>query len=201
MTHGQPAMTSQRPVVGILLAAGSGSRFGGDKLRATLSDGRPLALAALAPLAAAVDAVIAVVRPGDSAVEALFRKSGAIVAVCPDAAKGIGASLACGVREAQRRFPQAQGAVVALADMPWVSSETVACVATALRGGSALAAPAYRGARGHPVAIGARYFADLQTLSGDEGARALLTRHTAEVKLIAVDDPGVLRDVDTSADL
>jgi molybdenum cofactor cytidylyltransferase len=194
-------MTSQRPVVGILLAAGSGSRFGGDKLCATLPDGTPLALAALAPLAAAVDAVIAVVRLGDSAVESLFQDSGAIVATCPDAAKGIGASLSCGVRETQRRFPQAQGVVVALADMPWVSAETVARVATALRGGAALAAPAYRGARGHPVAIGARYFADLQSLSGDEGARALLTKHAAEVKLVAVDDSGVQRDVDTPADL
>ncbi|MGH8713226.1 MAG: nucleotidyltransferase family protein [Casimicrobiaceae bacterium] len=194
-------MTSQRPVVGILLAAGSGSRFGGDKLRATLSDGRPLALAALAPLAAAVDAVIAVVRPGDSAVESLFRGPGAIVAACPDAAKGIGASLACGVREAQRRFPQAQGAVVALADMPWVSAQTVARVAAALRNGAALAAPAYRGARGHPVAIGARYFTELRTLSGDEGARALLAAHASEIELIAVDDPGVLRDVDTREDL
>lgn len=194
-------MTPQRPVVGLLLAAGSGSRFGGDKLLAKLADGRPLALAALATLAAGVDAVVAVVRPGDVALSSLFGQSGALVAVCPNAAEGIGASLACGVREAQQRFPQAQGAVIALADMPWLSSSTVQRVATALRRGSVLAAPTHRGTRGHPVAIGARYFAELQALSGDEGARALLAAHDAELELIAVDDPGVLRDVDTTADL
>jgi molybdenum cofactor cytidylyltransferase len=191
----------QRPVVGVLLAAGSGSRFGGDKLLATLADGRPLAAAALSTLAAAVDVVIAVVRPGDAALEALLGKSGALVAVCPDAAEGIGASLACGVRETQRCFPEAQGAIIALADMPWVSPSTVASVAAALRRGAALAAPTHRGTRGHPVAIGARYFADLQTLSGDEGAKKLLAAHDAELELIAVDDPGALRDVDTQSDL
>ena len=194
-------MTPQRPVVGVLLAAGSGSRFGGDKLLAKLADGRPLAGAALAALAAGVDAVIAVVRPGDAALNSLLGKSGALVVVCDDAAEGIGASLACGVREVQQRFPQAHGAVIALADMPWLSSSTVERITTALRRGAALAAPTHRGTRGHPVAIGARYFGELQALSGDEGAKALLAAHGAELELIAVDDPGVLRDVDTQSDL
>lgn len=198
---GETGMISQASVVGVLLAAGSGSRFGGDKLLATLCDGRPLALAALAPLAAGVDAVVAVVRPGDGALTSLFTDSGALVALCPAAADGIGASLSCGVREVQRRFPQALGALVALADMPWLASSTVARIAAALRGGAALAAPTYGGTRGHPVAIAARYFGELRALSGDEGARALLTAHAAEIELIAVDDRGVLRDVDTRDDL
>ena len=101
----------------------------------------------------------------------------------------------------QTRFPLAQGALIALADMPWVSSSTVARIATALRNGAVLAAPTYRGTRGHPVAIAARYFAAAQTLSGDQGARSLLAAHETELDLIPVDDPGVLRDVDTPADL
>jgi molybdenum cofactor cytidylyltransferase len=191
----------QRPVVGVLLAAGSGSRFGGDKLLVKLADGRPLAAAALAALAAAVDAVIAVVRPGDAALQALLGEAGALVAVCPVAAEGIGASLACGVREVQQRFPDARGAIIALADMPWVSPSTVARIAATLRRGAVLAAPTHRGTRGHPVAIGAGYFAELRMLSGDEGAKKLLAAHGAELELITVDDPGVLRDVDTQADL
>jgi molybdenum cofactor cytidylyltransferase len=191
----------QRPVVGVLLAAGSASRFGGDKLLAKLADGRPLASAALSALATAVAAVIAVVRPGDAALQALLGESGALIAVCPEAAEGIGASLACGVREVQQRFPDARGAIIALADMPWLLPSTVARIAAALRRGAILAAPAHRGTRGNPVAIGAGYFAELRTLSGDEGAKKLLAAHGAELELIAVDDPGVLRDVDTQADL
>lgn len=191
----------QRPVVGVLLAAGSASRFGGDKLLAKLADGRPLASAALSALETGVDAVIAVVRPGDDTLQALLGESGALVAVCADAAAGIGASLACGIREVQQRFPDARGAIIALADMPWLSFSTVAHIATTLRRGAALAAPTYNGTRGHPVAVAARYFAELRTLSGDEGARALLAAHASEIDLIAVEDPGVLRDVDTRADL
>ena len=191
----------QRPVIGVLLAAGSASRFGGDKLLVKLADARPLASAALSALAAAVDAVIAVVRPGDAALKALLGESGALIAVCPDAAEGIGASLACGVREVEQRFPDARGAIIALADMPWLAPSTVACIAAALRRGAVLAAPTHRGTRGHPVAIGAGYFAELRMLSGDEGAKKLLAAHDAELELIAVDDPGVLRDVDTQADL
>lgn len=194
-------MAAQRPVVGVLLAAGTGSRFGGAKLLATLPDGRPLATAAMTALAGGVDAVIAVVRSGDNALSSLLETTGAIVVPCADAADGMSASLACGVREVQRRFPQARGAVIALADMPWLSSSTVQCIAASLRRGGRLAAPVYRGTRGHPVAIGAPFFAQLLTLSGDEGAKSLLVLHDAELERIVVDDPGVLRDVDTPADL
>ncbi|MEP6997237.1 MAG: nucleotidyltransferase family protein [Betaproteobacteria bacterium] len=194
-------MAQQRPVVGVLLAAGSGTRFGGDKLLVKLADGTPLAAAAFAALAAGVDGVVAIVRPGDAALNALLGKCGASVAVCVSAADGIGASLACAMREVQHRFPQAHGAIIALADMPWVSASTVQQVAAALRRGAVLVAPTHRGTRGHPVAIGARFFAELATLSGDEGAKQLLAAHRAELELIAVDDPGVLRDVDTPADL
>ncbi|HEX4525059.1 MAG TPA: nucleotidyltransferase family protein [Casimicrobiaceae bacterium] len=194
-------MTPQRPVVGVLLAAGSGSRFGGDKLVTKLADGRPLASAALSTLAAAVDVVIAVVRPGDAALESLLGKSGALVAVCSYAAEGMGASLACGVREVRRRFPEAQGAIIALADMPWLSPLTVERIANALRHGAVMVAPTHRGTRGHPVGFGASCFAELQALSGDEGAKSLLATRAAELELIAVDDPGVLRDVDTREDL
>jgi molybdenum cofactor cytidylyltransferase len=198
--HPKPAEAATT-VVGVLLAAGSASRFGGDKLLVKLGDGSPLAEAALAPLAAGVDEVIAVVRPGDVALISLVRASGALISICANAAEGMGASLACGVREVRRRFPQAQGVVIALADMPWVSVSSVERIAAALRRGSSLAAPTYRGSRGHPVAIGSGYFEELQALGGDQGARTLLAAHGAELELIAVDDPGVLRDVDTPADL
>ena len=55
------------PIVGILLAAGSATRFGGDKLLAKMPGDTPIGVATLKNLAAAVDAVVAVVRPGDDA--------------------------------------------------------------------------------------------------------------------------------------
>jgi molybdenum cofactor cytidylyltransferase len=183
------------PVVGILLAAGSATRFGGGKLLATLPDGMPMGAAALAHLMAAVDAVVAVVRPGDDALGSLLAAGGARVSVCPRAGDGMGASLAWGVRAA----PLAAGWLIALADMPWIAPTTIARVIEALRSGAPIAAPGWRGARGHPVGLAAAFYGELVALTGDEGAKTILAHH--RVPLIATDDPGVVRDVDSPADL
>ena len=188
---------SGAPVIGVLLAAGSGSRFGGDKLLAPLDDGTPLGVRSLANLAPAVDAVVAVVRPDDGALARLLSIGGARVTVCPCAADGMGASLAWGVRSA----PVARGWIVMLADMPWVAKASIARVVLALTRGAPFAAPSYRGVRGHPVAISARYFADLCALSGDEGAKRLLAAHADRLELVETDDPNVVRDVDSKTDL
>ena len=65
------------PIVGVLLAAGSASRFGGEKLLAPLPDGTPIGVAALEHLAAAVDSVVAVVRPHDAPLAAALAARGA----------------------------------------------------------------------------------------------------------------------------
>jgi molybdenum cofactor cytidylyltransferase len=172
----------ERPIVGILLAAGSASRFGGEKLLARLPDGTPIGVAALRHLAAAVDTVVAVVRSRDELLAAAL-------------AEGMGASLAWGVCAA----PVAAAWVIALADMPWVEPVTMAGVVDALHGGATVAAPSYRGRRGHPVGFAARCYGELSALSGDEGAKAVVDRY--QVTLIDTDDAGVLRDVDTRQDL
>jgi len=187
-------------VVGILLAAGSGTRFGGDKLLAGLpgaAAGDAVGVAACRNLVAAVPEVIAVVRPGDAALAAALAAAGARVVECDRAADGMGASLACGVRASGA----AQGWVVALADMPWLLPATIAQVADALRGGATVAAPFHAGRRGHPVGFGSACRAELAALGADEGAKAVVAAHRAALVRLDVDDPGVLRDVDTPADL
>jgi molybdenum cofactor cytidylyltransferase len=183
------------PIVGVLLAAGSATRFGGDKLLAPLADGTSIGVAALRNLAPAVDVVLAVVRPCDDALAAALDAGGARVTVCPQAAEGMGASLAWGVRAA----PLAAGWLIALADMPWIQTATIARIADALRAGAPIVAPSWRDSRGHPVGLASRFFGELSALSGDEGAKAILRRHNTT--LVATDDAGVLRDIDTPQDL
>ena len=184
-------------VCGILLAAGASKRFGSDKLMHHLAGGTPVAAAALANLRAAIPHVIAVVRPGVPALENLLSEAGATVILCANADEGMGASLAAAVSASG----DVAGWVIALADMPFVRPETIAKIAASLAAGAAIAAPAYRGDRGHPVGISARFRAQLEALHGDEGARALLKQNASLVELIEVDDPGVCRDIDTQADL
>ena len=193
---GRPLMTMP-VIVGILLAGGSASRFGGGKLAAQLPDGTQVGVAALKHLAVAVDSVIAVVRPGDDVIADAFAAHGARVSVCPNASDGMGASLSWGVRSA----PVATGWIIALADMPWIAPETIARVATALRQGAVLAAPRHQDTRGHPVGVAACYYAELAALSGDEGAKRLLAANADAVRCIDVSDAGILRDIDTPADL
>lgn len=176
----------------ILLAAGRGTRFGADKLLHSLKDGTPMALASARNLKAAIPNVLAVVNGENPELMALLEEMGVGVSVCPNAAQGMGASLAWGVA----RTRQADGWLIALADMPWIKLETILAVAGAVDGPRGIAAPVYRGRRGHPVAFGRDYGASLMALSGDEGARRLLAGFAREVILLPSDDSGVVRDID-----
>ncbi|MCO5975349.1 nucleotidyltransferase family protein [Ideonella oryzae] len=188
---------AQRGPVGILLCAGFGRRFGGDKLLAPLADGTPVAVASARTLVAALGQAVAVVRPEQDALQARLAETGIGLLVCPEAEGGMGAALAAAV---QRQGP-ASGWVVALGDMPCVAELTIRQVAGALAGGASLAAPFHQGVRGHPVGFAPAWRSALLSLTGDEGARALLRQHAAELTLIDVDDPGCLQDVDTPQDL
>src|SRR5262249_4639254 len=57
--------------------------------------------------------------------------------------------------------------------------------------------PAYQGRPGNPVLFAATLLPELAAVAGDEGGRAVVRRHAAAVLLVAVDNPGVLQDVDT----
>lgn len=186
-------------VVGVLLAAGRGERYGGDKLRAVLPGAVSSMVGAVAcrNVLAAVGRVIAVVRPEDDVLAAALVDAGAEVVRSAKSAEGMGASLACGVRASR----EAAGWVVALADMPWVSPATMGAVAAAIRDGAMVAAPFHRGERGHPVGFGRACGDALVALRGDVGAKAVIGAHRDALVRIDVDDPGILRDVDTPADL
>ena len=190
-------MTSQQPIVAVLLAAGAGTRFGGGKLLHPLSDGVAIAAHAARNLRAAGLEVMAVVRPGDFPLAQMLEEEGCNVTHCAEASRGMGHSLAHGV--AQMR--EAGGWIVALADMPRVLPSTIEAVAGAVASGAMIAAPAYRGERGHPVAFAAALRGELLGLSGDSGARAVIERHRDDIQLIESDDAGIILDVDAKADL
>lgn len=181
----------------VLLAAGGSRRFGSDKLLAPLPDGTPVAVAAAATLVRASSQVIAVVRPGADALVEALHASGAQAVICPNAAEGMGTSLACGVAAASGW----DGWLIALADMPFVSEQTVRAVVAAVAEGAALAAPSYRGTRGHPVCFGAAYRQALLALRGERGGRELVATVGDRLRRIDCDDPGVLADIDHPADL
>ena len=162
-------------VVAILLAAGSATRFGSDKLLHSLPHEVPIAIQAARHLRIVFEeSVLAVVRPEAKQLSDLLRKEGCKVVVCENAAEGMGASLACAVRAA----PDAQGFVVALADMPFIRASSIAAVRDALAAGAPLAAPYFRARRGHPVGLAAKFRPALEGLEGPAATMIVLMEIT-----------------------
>ena len=183
-------------ITGILLAAGAGTRFGGDKLRFPLPDGTPIGVKAARNLLSAVDQGIAVVRPSDRQLAHLLEMEGFRVAFCPNADAGMGTSLAFGVTAAQ----DTDGWLIALADMPFIRPDTIRAIAGLIRAGAPVAAPRHQGRRGHPVGFARAFFHDLAQLSGDRGAHPLLAAHAARIQALECEDPGIFADIDTRSD-
>lgn len=184
-------------IAGILLAAGRSVRFGQDKLLYPLDDGTPLGVRSARHLSAAISRCYAVVADRDARLGSLFVEEGVTVVPCGNAEQGMGASIACGVAAAG----DADGYVIALADMPFVAPATIRLVADALEQGALCAAPTYRGQRGHPVGFARAMRGELLALDGERGARAVFARAASQARFLEVDDPGILRDVDRLGDL
>jgi len=184
-------------IVGILLAAGRGSRFGSDKRLHPLADGTPMAVAAAHNLRPACDRLIAVLHPDSATLAGLLAAAGCETIICPEAEAGMGHTLAAGVRAS----PEALGWVVALGDMPFISPSSHQAVAERLRAGASLTASSFQGRRGHPVGFAAEWFDQLAALTGDQGGKSILAAHREKLVLCPVEDAGVLRDVDQPADL
>ncbi|UVK85556.1 nucleotidyltransferase family protein [Pseudomonas sichuanensis] len=184
-------------VVALVLAAGQGSRFGADKRRAVLGDGRSLLQHSVERALAVFDEVRVVLRDGESA-DVLGLPATCCIVPSPDAGLGMGHSLAAGA--ASLSDCDAQAAAIVLGDMPWILPQTYRRLVEAADPG-AIVVPHYQGQNGHPVLFGHDYWPELAKLCGDEGARSVLQRHRDRVRVLDVDDSGVLRDVDTPAAL
>jgi|SRR5690349_21649230 CTP:molybdopterin cytidylyltransferase MocA len=165
-------------VSAVVLAAGASSRFG-------LPPKQQVLLASVLDRvrrARSVDEIVVVTG-------AHLLETDARVVPCADWERGPGASLRCGLAALS---PDAEAAVVVLADGPMLAPEAIDRVVAAWRDGAGdVVAASYGGDRGHPVVLGRAAWAKIP----DEGARAL------EPTLIACDDLGAPGDIDVPDDL
>jgi molybdenum cofactor cytidylyltransferase len=197
-----------RPTI-IVLAAGHGTRFKGvrHKLEQSLGSGGangrtggaaegPTVLGSTLQHAVETQLPVVVITTAALAPVAWRQLARRDVVVLADAesARGMGHSIATGVSERSG----APGWLVLPGDMPLVTSESILAVAAALENHPVVYAQ-HRGRRGHPVGFSAELYSELVMLTGDEGARRLVARYPAHG--VELPDPGVLVDVDTTADL
>lgn len=172
----------------LVLAAGSGRRFGGDKLLARWRGLRLIDHAIAAALAAPVARVIVVAPPElelpDERVEPVRLQSAALSQSLQAGAAAAGAL---------------DGLFVFLGDMPLVPHAAAAALVPLLAGHYA-ALPRFAGQPGHPVLLSPAALGDLASLAGDEGAGRLL-RGRADLAWLDWPDASVTIDVDRAEDL
>jgi molybdenum cofactor cytidylyltransferase len=192
-----------RPFVsGVVLAAGASTRMGRPKQLLPVA-GRPLLQHVVdAALASSLDEVIVVLGHRADEIEAALDLVGRARAVAnPDFAEGQITSLRCGVAAANAA---ARAVAILLGDQPSLRSEAIDdMVAAFLAAGARAARPVYTdagGRPGHPVLLAREIFHELESLRGDQGARALFAEQRPDVIEVGVaGEPPV--DIDTPEDL
>jgi CTP:molybdopterin cytidylyltransferase MocA len=182
-----------------VLAAGRGSRLGGDTPKPLLElRGRPLAAWALdAALASGLRPALLVVGHRGREVERVATE-GVSVVRARGWRRGIAASLRAAL-DALEGWAQVGAVCIGLADQPGVGPEAYRRLAAAYDAGATFAVATYGGVRANPVLLGRELWPEARRLEGDEGARALMARHA--VREVACDGTGRPDDVDTVADL
>lgn len=188
----------------IILAAGSSRRFGDDKRKTILPTGRSVLATCIENAGACFDEVLVVLRFGDreyanELAQALDRPAITFFHA-PDSAKGMAHSLA----NAVATLKDWDAATIFLGDMPFVTTETIRLLVEKYTGSARLEPiilPTYGSEQGHPVTFHHRYFAAIERLEGDQGARPVIQANRDKIIEVPVADPGILRDIDTHEDL
>ncbi len=184
-----PAVPS---VIGVLLAAGSGERFGGPKALARDDDGTSWLLRSVQALRPCAEVVVVLGAEAEQAAALLPLSVSRIRA--EDWAEGMGASLRAGL--AALASTDHDAALVSLVDLPDVDGAVVARLLATAGGRDDLARAAYDGVPGHPVLIGRDHWAGVvEGATGDRGARDYLAAH--DTRLVECGDLASGADVDS----
>ena len=181
-----------RPIAILLLAAGASSRMAPrDKLLEHVA-GEPL-IALIARRATLTRLPCYVTLPSLSHPRASWIGTATAIPV-PDAAEGMAASIRAGIAALPNNI---EAVMILPTDMPEIESQDLMHIAAHYQDidGPILRACATDGTPGHPVLFPRRYFGDLSTLTGDTGARAVLTK--APVELISLPGQRATTDLDT----
>jgi molybdenum cofactor cytidylyltransferase len=189
---------SEPPTVGgILLAAGESTRFGEENKLLAVVDGEPVVRRAAAPLVTTLPSVVAVLGHEADRVRAALDPFDIETVRNDRYREGQSTSVAVGVDFAREHGWDA--VVFGLGDMPFLEPETIEALVGAYRAGDdAVLFPTYEGKRGNPALFDRAHYDDLEAVEGDRGGREIGREQGVPV---AVDDPGVRRDVDEPRDL
>ena len=186
-------------IAAVVLAAGRSSRMAPRNKLLELVEGKTIVVrVAEVALASRADPVIVVT--GCDAERIAAALAGLKATIVHNAAfeDGLSSSLKVGLKALP---PDSDGALILLGDMPAVEGPVLSALMAAFTGRDAICVPVHQGRRGNPVLWGCGYFAEMMRLTGDSGAKSLMTLHADRVTEVAVGSDSIFADVDTPADL
>ena len=194
----RPKADAPQPrIAAIVLAAGLSRRMGAQNKMLVELAGKPL-VRHIVEAAAASKARPVLVVTGHQAeqVRGALAATETVFVHNPSYAEGLSSSLKAGIAAVP---PACDGALICLGDMPDVSPALLdkLIAAFAPDKGAEICVPTTGGQRGNPILIGHRFFAALQAIEGDVGARHLIADNEASVVEVPVQSAAVLTDIDT----
>lgn len=180
----------------LLLAAGSSTRMGQPKpllpwgsetliehqIQTLLNTGQPV----LVVLGSSADIIVPVVE-----------NSGVNIVINTQWENGMGSSIATGVNELTRSFPESLGALIALLDQPFVTTAHLKKMLQTFQPGhqQIIVSRSASGWQGVPVLFDKSYFVQLKKLNGEAGAKSIIQQHPNA--MITVECGNMLEDMDT----
>ena len=193
-----PTDATGASVAAVVLAAGLASRMGSQKVVLPLL-GRPLVrwVVDAAMGSRAVKTIVVVGHQADLVTEVLKGEAVSLVPN-PDYAQGMSTSLQAGLRAGGAEH---DGAVFLLGDQPFVTASLVDLLIERFeQTGKAIIRPVVDGRPTNPVLMSKALYAEILRQRGDVGGRRVVEQHSEDICLVAVDDPGLLMDIDSASD-
>lgn len=183
----------------VILAAGASTRMGQAKQQLKFNDETLLQHAIKAALGADTASVIIVLGANHTAIEQQITDGRVTVRTNDDWEEGMASSIRSGLHQLFDLHPAIQNALFMLCDQPFVTSDLLKqLIQTQQETQAGIVACTYQDTIGAPVLFNRKYFNELLSLTGQEGAKKLLTKFSNEVITVPFDKGGI--DIDTPED-
>ena len=188
------------PVAGVLLAAGTSSRMGSNKMLFELEGESVLRGAAKRALAGGLAPLVVVLGHQAETARRELRGLPCQVVINPNYELGINTSLKTGIAAVEKLPERPQAALVMLADMPFVTAEMIAALIARYRSSAApLVISDYEGVNAPPMLYDRSLFQELGEMSGEGCGRQVVKRHRGEAEVLSWPE-SALADLDVPED-
>ena len=182
-------------ITALILAAGQSKRMGQPKMLLPWGKTTVLGQVIHTFRAAGVEDLLIITGGARDQVEALVADS-ARTRFNPNYARGeMLSSLQAGLADLR---PEVEAVLIGLGDQPQVQERSVRLVVEEyIKSGASLIVPSFQMRRGHPWLVARPHWDEILHIAPPETLRDFLHHHANDIRYVEIDDPGILKDLDT----